>query len=156
MEWIATAIAVIAAAAAVWQAFEARRSRSAADASSRSASDASDRMAAALEEQTRIARESAEAYGDPWRFFEVPGGSTRKWKFVLEGDEPAHEIEWKVDPGDKHFNMIGEVPTEMVPGDAVVVTWFRLLGSPAAQKLTITWHRPGETDRRTSRATLTM
>lgn len=155
-EWVATVVAVVAAGAAFWQAGEARKARVGAQASSDAAADSASRMATAMEEQARIAREAAERYVNPWTFREDYIESGHKWTFVLGGNEPAHEINWQVDPGDEHFNAVGPLPTEMMPGDAVQMTWWRHMGSPNAQKVLISWRHPGETERRETRATLTV
>jgi hypothetical protein len=156
MEWIATAIAVIAAVAAVWQAFEARKARTGADASSRSAAADAKRMADAMEEQTRLARAAADVYTDPWIFVhENPSSSSHRWKFTLTGNELASDVRWEVDPTDKHFAATTDLPSAMEPGETVVFSWLRTFGSPRTLKLTVTWLRPGETERRRSVTTLT-
>ncbi len=93
-------------------------------------------------------------YPNPWSFSQERGKNTTYWTFTLRGNEPAHEVKWDAEPYDPKFTTVEELPTEMLPGDAVRFRWFKVGPSPSSIRLTVSWRRPGETERRESRATL--
>jgi len=154
VEWIAAAIALLAAGAAFWQAWEARRSRRGADESAAEAGAAWTRMADALEAQARRADAEAERYGDPWVVQAKLGKSMRTWDVHLTGDEVLSEIEWDVEPDDERFSSEGRLPTEMAPGQVATFHVLATMGVPRKFELTITWLRPGSEKRYRKIATL--
>lgn len=155
-EWIASAVAVVAAVAAFWQAYEARKARTGAtDAESRTLA-ASERMAAAIEEQTALARSAASQYRSPWSSSRAKRKTSVRLTLTLRGDEAAHEIEWSYEPKGSMTTADGEWPREMVVGEAVVVTFSPDFATNPIGLLRVEWRRPGEELRREERFSLAL
>jgi hypothetical protein len=166
--WAAVLVALIAAAVAGWQAFEARKSRIDASAAQHAAEEAAKTAAAAqaqsadslsaIAEIVKAQHEAAQAAAakkpDPWRL--EPGRSVNTGTarlLILGGDEAAEDVEVTVrnEPQMLHLTP-NPVPTTWQPGDALEVYWFgRSDGLPV---LEVRWKRPGDTAHTTTRATL--
>lgn len=117
--------------------------------------EAQARVADALEVRAQLAISEAERYEDPWSVRKEFAKSGHKWTFTLGGSEPAHEVEWSYDAEAAYvFRPTTELPKEMRPGDAVQFVWLRTMGSASSVSMEVSWHRPNESERRTSRATL--
>ncbi|MFJ6652815.1 hypothetical protein ACIQLJ_08480 [Microbacterium sp. NPDC091313] len=154
MEWIATAIAVVAAAAAIWQAFEARRARRDAQAAAKDARDteertvsAAERTARALEDQAAMERAERERYRNPWTATRIPSDWGLSVEFRLGGDEPISGIAVKGDPIDAHLSTRGDLPDVMRPGQAIYIDWFKTMGSPRTIELVLEWKRENGDDK---------
>lgn len=154
MEWIATAIAALAALVAGWQALEARRARLDARSSASEAQQheeraaaASERIASAIEEQNALERAEREKYRNPWRMNATRDGKTssRIYKFLLGGDEPVSDVQISVD--EKHverekFNFVKPETATMRPGESMTLSWWRHMGSASQVTVDLKWTRP--------------
>lgn len=152
MEWIATAIAVVAALVAGWQAWEARRSRLDARSSAAEALDheeravaASERLAAAVEEQNARERAERERYRNPWRMISTRDKSSRSYRFTLGGDEPLTNVRIMID--DEHtarekFHFLKPTTETMRPGESMTLSWWRHMGSASQITADVHWTRP--------------
>lgn len=165
--WASTAIALVATGVAIWQAVLARRAAQGAEKSEDASLDAANRSAAAAERSAQsasraadaeeqaaaAARDSAQAhdriasvleqqaarYEPPW-VVQHHSGST----FVLinDGDEPTLDVRADTDSVTRPSTTVDEVP----PGSAVQFWYVGHMGS--SPFITVTWLRPGETERR--------
>ncbi|WP_395243375.1 hypothetical protein ACGGZK_14710 [Agromyces sp. MMS24-K17] len=152
MEWIATGIAVIAALVAGWQAWEARRSRLDARESASEAQDheeravaASERIASAVEEQNARERAEREKYRNPWSMIPTREKSSRSYKFILGGDEPLSDVRITMD--DEHterekFRFVRPTTETMRPGESMMLSWWRHMGSASQISAELHWVRP--------------
>jgi len=152
VEWIATAVAVVAALVAGWQAWEARRSRldarmSAGEAQQHEerAAAASERIASAIEEQNALERAEREKYRNPWRMLSMREKSSRTYKFMLGGDEPVSGVGISVD--DTHserekFRFVKPETDTMRPGESMSLSWWRHMGSASQITVDLRWTRP--------------
>ena len=153
MEWIATAVAVLAALIAGWQAWEARRARLDARTSAGEAQEheeravaASERIASAIEEQNERARADQaerERYRNPWTMVPEYVQSGRRWKFHLGGDETVSDVTIKIDDKYDRERLSVTMPeTEgMRPGQSFRLDWWRSMGSPAQITAELHWVR---------------
>lgn len=151
MEWIATAVAIVAALIAGWQAWEARAARrdareSAGEAQQHEerAAAASERIASAIEEQTAHERAEREKYRNPWRMQSSREQSSRTYKFVLGGDEPVSDVRIMID--DKHtarerFRFVKPETEKMRPGESMTMNWFLHMGSASQITAELHWVR---------------
>lgn len=152
MEWIAPAVAVVAALIAGWQAWEARRARIDARKSASDARDheeravaASERIAAAIEEQNASDRAEREKYRNPWSMVTSRSGSVRNYKFMLGGDERLSDVQIRVD--EKHtdresFHFTKPETEPMRPGESMSLSWVRHMGSASQITVELHWMRP--------------
>ncbi len=157
-DWVASGIAVLAAVAAFWQAWEARRARNQAAESSaeaksheQRAADAAERQAKAIEESTALTREAMTAYKMPWV---LKRESKERWKLSLTGSEEAHGVRINLEPDNADMETWEPVPETMRPGDAVFLMWSKGFGSPSQITIEVYWRRPGETEERVVRETV--
>ncbi|UIN30934.1 hypothetical protein [Microbacterium binotii] len=158
MEWIATAVAVIAAVAAFWQAWEARRARNDAAASSsdaathaRRAADAAERQAEAAEESAALTRQALTAYRPPWTAIRV---AKNRWRVTLGGAEEARGVRFVQYPSEGDAELLDEPRDPMHPGESLSILWARSFDSPATITAEVYWKRPGENQERVWRMTL--
>lgn len=152
MEWIATAVAVIAALVAGWQAWEARRSRLDAKDSAASAQDhearavaAAERIASAIEEQLSQQRAERERYKNPWTMVAQPVSAGRAWKFHLGGEEPVTGVTLKVDEkyaAQESLRLAMPETEDMRPGQFFSVDWWQSMASPSQITAELHWVRP--------------
>lgn len=139
MDWIATAVAVLAALVAGWQAWEARRSRLDARSSAGEAQQyeartvaASERIASAIEEQNSRARADAERdraererYRSPWTIVKQDAASPA-WKFALGGEEPVTGVALTFNRDHKADQIEMNIPKSgaMAPGQSFRLQWW--------------------------------
>lgn len=152
MEWIATSIAVVAALIAGWQAWEARRSRLDARESASEAQGyeeravaASERIASAIEAQNAREQAEREKYRNPWSMIRTRDKSTRSYKFMLGGDEPLTDVRIMMD--DEHtanekFHFTKPTTETMRPGESMMLSWWRHMGSASQISAELHWVRP--------------
>lgn len=152
MEWIATAVAVVAALFTGWQAWEARRSRVEARTSATEAQGyeeraaaASETIAAVLADQHAQAQAERDRYKDPWTVRPVFAAATHSWKFLLGGDEIVTDVRIKID-NDAERPQFKQTPpresNDMRPGEAFRLDWQRHWGSPTQVVAELHWVRP--------------
>lgn len=160
MEWVATSIAVIAAAAAIWQGLEARRARRGAQAAAREAEDATERtvaaaerLAKATEDQAALALAAYEQYENPWALVPRSMGGAKAWDWRLGGGEPVSNLRAELDPDDGDVDFVAPVPTEMSPGESIGFFWAQTYDSPAQVTVALHWQRPNG-DAHSTRMTL--
>lgn len=152
MEWVATAVAVVAALVAGWQAWEARRARIDARTSANDARDheeravaASERIAAAIEEQTSHERAERERYKNPWTMTPLFVKSGRGYKFILGGGEPISDVRIEIDDAvqaREKFRFVKPETETMRPGESMTLSWWRHMGSASQITAEVHWTRP--------------
>lgn len=152
MGWIATVIATVAALVAGWQAWEARRARINARSSASEAQDhearavaASERIASAIEEQNLRERAEREKYRNPWQMISSRDNGTRSYRFVLGGDETVTDVGIMID--DSHiarekFHFVKSETETMRPGESMMLSWWRHMGSASQITADVRWKRP--------------
>lgn len=158
MEWIATAVAIVAAIVAGWQAWEARRARLDARSSAGEAQQheeraaaASERIASAVEERNAAERADRETYRDPWSVTKAGTHHDRRYRFLLRGDEPVTNVQVMTtdvrplsDDGAEGEAIYVNKPSAdaMRPGESMTVNWQRHDGSPSQISVEVLWTRP--------------
>ncbi|MFD6699837.1 MULTISPECIES: hypothetical protein [unclassified Microbacterium] len=169
--WGAVIVAAIAAAIAVWQALEARRSRldaqqaqgsaeSAAQAAAGAQQQTADALAAIAElvrQQHEDARAAASKKPDPWRVEPVHKPTGDAVMLRLDGDDPVHDVSMTFEraPGVLMLDP-NPVPSTMHPGDAVEIYWLRTYDDRGSGTfvLEVRWRREGDAELAVSRTTL--
>ncbi|MFC5791975.1 hypothetical protein EDM22_12345 [Agromyces tardus] len=151
MEWVAVAIAFLAATAAVWQAWEARRANRDASAHEQGAWDAQRRVADALERQTQLAEEAARP-PVPWVFEALsPADMDQRWRAVNRTGFDAADVHLLTPDGAGEQWIVPDIgaAVDVPAGEAVGFTFIRRLSSPSTRTVTVHWTEAGEQRRYT-------
>lgn len=153
--WVATVIAVAAAAAAIWQAFEARSARRGAEAAEGKSVAAAERMATAMEEQAALARAEADKYVSPWVPQYARFKSNARLDLLVRDDCFLSDIEWVVDPPHALNSMTLE-PEQMRGGDRISWLLTSDFATGPSATLDVSWRSIDEAERRTQRFTVSL
>ncbi|WP_157487927.1 MULTISPECIES: hypothetical protein [unclassified Leifsonia] len=152
MEWMAAAIALLAAAAAIWQAAEARRANRSAGSHEIAAAAAQERVAAALEWQAQIAERAARPIV-PWVFEALgPPNMDQLWSVTNATGEDVTAVDLFTPEGYyEKWIKFQKFPVDVDSGGVVEFMFIRRLGSPPSRMVTVHWTAgDGHTRRRFS------